>query len=77
MLPTPNFITTEDYRFMKSKWTEQILPAGSFVRPIELCWLPKHILDADGHKWFNSETEVYAYCSWGIIAIPKKIMRKV
>lgn len=74
---TPNYMTTESIVVGDNKFGSVItlLPANSFVRPIELRWVPKHILE--DHKWrfFNKELEVFCYTYYGIIALPKKIIR--
>jgi hypothetical protein len=77
-MSTPNYVTKEDFRFMSdSLWNEKVLESGTFVRPIELAYVPKHIRDNPMNRWFDAEKEVYVYCSFGIIAIPKNIVRKL
>ena len=78
MSRTPDYVTTEQFSIIKNDfWDKLIIPVNTFVRPIELCYLPKHILDSSLHKWVDLNKEVYAYSHYGIIPIPKDKMRKV
>lgn len=74
-LPTPNYVTTEDLHFPNSK--VKFLPSGSFVRPIDIKYLPVHCLDhrLTGYVFFPNY-QVMAYCSAGIVPIDKKSIRK-
>ncbi len=53
-------------------WT---LPAGSFVKPIELRWVPKHVLE-NRDFWYSPQNDIYVYCRFGIIPIPRRIVIK-
>lgn len=77
-LPTPNYLTTEECSFVLNDniWEKKILPAGTFVRPIDVRWLPNHIKESSSFRWMNDATEVFVYCKFGIILIPIKIVRK-
>lgn len=75
-VPTPNYVLTEDFTVYAKFSSNTILPAGTFVRPIEVTWLPKHILELSEHLWFNPQKEIYVYTSAGIIIVPKDIVRK-
>lgn len=77
-MKTPDYVTSEDYKFIYNElWDKKVLPARTFVRPIELKYVPQHIKDSFFHKFFDSKTEVYVYCSYGMIAIPIKLLRQV
>lgn len=75
-LPTPNFVLTEEWRVSLGLGKDKVLPVGAFVRPIEDIYLPTHIKESQAYKWL-SENEIFVFSSYGIICIPKKIMRKV
>ncbi len=77
MAKTPDYITTEDFRFTRDWHNELTIPKGCFVRPIETYYLPKHIKDDSWYKWFDPDKEIHVYCSFGIVCIPKKIVRRV
>ncbi len=69
----PTYITNEDFPIAQNK----VLPVGSFVKPIDEYWLPKHIKDKPEHIWINRDKEIYCYCHFGIVILPIKIIRKV
>ncbi len=73
---TPNYSLIESYTYYLSPGDSLTLPAGTFVRPIELTYVPKHVLEDPRKVGFNKEAEVYCYCRHGIIAIPRKIIKE-
>lgn len=76
-IPTPNYVLMEEYNINIDTHDIKTLPQGTFVRPIEYRYVPKHVLDHPLWKWFNAEREVFVYCRLGIIAVPKKLLRQV
>jgi hypothetical protein len=74
-VPTPNYVLTEEVKCLNgAEWRS--LPAGSFVRPILLRYLPQHILDAPGHTWFDPSVSVYCFTRYGIIPVEKNKIRE-
>lgn len=76
---TPNFMTTKEYTFQgRGKYGVQTLtlPEKSFVKPIYFGYLPKHVVDESKAKGFNDKTEVYCYTYFGILALPKDLLRQ-
>lgn len=73
-IPTPNFKLTESHSWNLGQHDSRTLPAGSFVRPIETRYVPQHILDE--WKWVDHKSEVFVYCRYGIVPVPKRILRK-
>lgn len=67
----PTYITTEDVLINLDK----TLPAGSFVKPIDTRYLPRHILERHASSWRDSEM-MYVYCHYGIIRIDKFKVRE-
>lgn len=77
MLPrTPNYVLDRPHTFYRGGHDSRTLPAGSFVRPIELKYVPAHILDDEQWRWFNKEREVFCFTRYGIIPIPKEYLRE-
>lgn len=69
---TPNYVLAENVTV--SKYSKVIvLEAGTFVRPIEAKYLPAHI----EIKFFNPDTETFAFTSHGIVKLPWSAIRKV
>lgn len=52
------------------------LPKGAFVVPIDLKWVPKHILDSDMGRWFNKDCHTFCYTRYGIVSVPTETIRK-
>jgi hypothetical protein len=77
-MKTPEYVTKEPWSYKKSFNTEPVnFPAGSFMKPIDPYYLPKHVLDSDEYRWSNKNTETFAYTRIGIIPVPKDLLRKV
>ncbi len=78
-LPVATYLTEEEC-VVRVKGTDQTLPRYSFVRPIHESYIPRHIKDANLEKplWdrFNPDTQVYCYCHYGIVALPKALLRR-
>jgi hypothetical protein len=77
MSRTPNYRTTDDYSFYTgSNWGDsKMLPAGSYVRPIELGYVPKHVLEDKRWSLFDKSKDVFVYSKLGIVMIPLRILR--
>ena len=76
MMPTPNFVLM-DYFTSGSISDQKILPPGTFVRPIDVRYVPDHVLNDPRWVFFNKEKEVFCYTSIGIVAIKKDLLRQV
>jgi len=72
------FITDEDCSVLKNDmWEKMTIPKGTFVKPIEVCYLPKHIKDGRLFKLVDFNDEVYVYSSYGIHPILRKSLRRI
>lgn len=69
------YMLNESFPF-ESPTTKQTitLPPGTFVKPIEDVYLPKHVKESLDYKYHDPKEVVFCYCSLGIIPIPKKII---
>ena len=94
-MKTSDFVLTSDFTWWVgenySALDARTLPQGSFVRPLELHYVPKHCLaerensfwthvpDSWGgqkiRKSFDPLTEVFCYTRYGIITIPRQFIR--
>jgi hypothetical protein len=77
-VPTPNYLTQEEYS-VKVLGNDKVLPANSFVRPIEYTYVPKYLKEIEDmpYQRFNPQTEVFCYTHWGIVVLPLKLLRRV
>lgn len=76
MAKVPEFITTEDYKFGPLN-DERVLPKGSFIKPIDVYYLPKHCYNYPTTMYYNKDRDVFIYCRFGIITIPKKLVLEI
>lgn len=77
MIPrTPNYRLNSSVRITYSTHDTKIIEAGTFVRPIQLEYVPKHVTENPLWKGFDKEKDVFCYCSIGIISIPKKYVQE-
>lgn len=75
MSSTPNYILKRRFVFEIGAQDMIILDPGTFVRPLDIYYVPKHIKER--HPLLNLEKEVYCYGSFGIIPIPRDFLREV
>ncbi len=71
---TPNWRLTADFIVKRAGRTSVTLPAGSYVRPMDLYYVPEHIKDANPYFWESSET--YCYTRHGIVAVPNHYLQE-
>lgn len=76
-MATPDYVLDQEYNIDLGLFKNIVLPAGSFVKPIDTIWLPKHILEGTDYRFFDPRVEVFCYCRYGIQLFPKKIIRRV
>lgn len=79
-MKTPNYMLKSEYKFASEKGSGhdlRLLPAGAFVRPIQIQYVPKHVIKDERWRWFVPATEVFCYTSQGIIVIPKNLIREI
>lgn len=68
-------LTTEDYTFSRGQEMKTI-PAGSYVKILSKKYVPKEVISAYQWKIMDPNSEVFCYTKYGIISIPKKILRE-
>jgi hypothetical protein len=76
-MPTPNYVLMEDYQINLDAHDIKVLPQGTFARPIEYQYVPKHVVENPLWRYYNKDRDVFVYCRAGIVLVPKKILRQV
>lgn len=74
---SPEFVLS-DTQTVGSAQDAKILPIGTFVKPIERHYLPKHVLE--DYRWryeTNDERYVFCYTQHGIVPILKEKVRQL
>ncbi len=74
-MPVPEYVLDKDVNFRGSHGDVITVPAGAFLKPIEYCWVPKHILDEYVGK--NIDKHTFCYCRYGIRLIHNDLIRKL
>lgn len=65
---TPNYRLNRALAVKTDSRDSQYLPPGTYVRPIEPCYVPEHVKDANPN--FSPSSEVYIYTKYGIVVAP-------
>lgn len=73
---TPNYTLGGPFKHSKGPHDEITLPIGSFVRPLDISYVPKHVLEDPEWRYFNKDLEMFCYTSKGIFVIPKYLIRE-
>ena len=69
---TPNYALTEAYSCTSNNGGDyKVLDAGTFVRPIELRYVPKHVVEDHRWRYFNPAEQIFCFTSIGIVPIPR------
>lgn len=71
---TPNWRLNHSWVGKRDHSDVQELPVGSYVRPIEECYVPEHVKEAN--KYFHRSTETYCYTKFGIATIPTHFLEE-
>lgn len=74
---TPNYVLSVVVILRYSPTDEKVLEAGTFVRPVELQYVPEHVIQDKRWKWFDKDTDVFVYTRLGFIAVHRKNLREV
>lgn len=75
-MKTPDYVLMEDYNTGDYS-SEKILPAGSFVRPIDYYYLPAHIKESASKSYLEDTSKVFCYTYYGIKLIEWSKIRKL
>lgn len=75
---TPNYCLVEPHTYYANGYggDHRDLPAGSWVRPIQIQYVPKHVTEDKRWSNFDPKSEIFVYCRFGIIAVPLNIVKE-
>jgi hypothetical protein len=77
MARTPDYLTTQDIE-LTADWTDKlIIPAGSFVQPMDYGYVPKHCRDSKFNRGYDKNIHWFCYTRFGIFVLPKAMIRAV
>jgi hypothetical protein len=76
-IKTPNYCLTEDCHIPSNdRGDGKVLEAGTWVRPIDPYYIPKHVKEDDRWPFFDENTQIFCYTRYGIVPLPKRILRE-
>jgi hypothetical protein len=52
------------------------LPAGLYVRPVALKYIPTHLSDMSEHRYMNHDTHVFCYSKYGFLSLPRSLIKQ-
>lgn len=74
----PEFVLTEEYHLrVDTIGDPMILPQGSFVKPINNNYISKETRKKPINSWHNDNTDVFCFTRFGVVSLPKKIVREL
>lgn len=76
-LPTPNYVTTVDITCVHGVTGSKILPAGTFVRPVHIYYIPKHVKDDERWDYYVDGQFEFYYTPLGFMLIDIEKIRKI
>jgi hypothetical protein len=71
MIKTSNYMLTEDVTVGEAQ-----LPSGSFVRPIKIEYIPKHVIDDPRWSYFDNLVHIFCHTKCGILPIQREFLRE-
>jgi len=74
-MSTPDYVLQQDFQWNEGTETRQ-LSAGTFVRPVKDCYVPKHVKEDTRWKVLREDKYIFCYCSKGFIRVPRTYVRK-
>lgn len=76
-MSTPDFMMSEEFVYGITVHDRCTFAKGTFVRPIKLAYVPKHVKEKHTFTIFDKEKDVYCYTPQGIFPIPRKYIVQV
>lgn len=67
----PTYVTINDHVIYEGISGNKILPAHSFIRPIDWYYVPTHVMDDTKFKYANKEKEIICYTRYGMILLSR------
>lgn len=76
-MKTPDYVLDSDCEMVDEFWNKKTIPAGTFVKPIDFYYVPKHVREMPLNRYYDKDKETFCYCSYGIVLLPKNKIRRV
>jgi hypothetical protein len=75
MSKTPNYCLASAYTIHLGLADSRVLPAGSYISPVQNKYLPRHVLDNPVWEIYGPEY-VFCYTKYGFVPIPQNLIRE-
>lgn len=76
-MKTPDYVIMEDALFNFGWHDTLTIPKGTFARPIQYHYLPKHVQEDHRFKGYSLERFVFCYTIYGVIPIERINLRQI
>lgn len=70
-----DYVVYEEHKIMITFHDVITLPPMTFVKPVELCYVPKHVQERWKDK-FDPKKDVFCYCRLGFLPIPRSVIKE-
>lgn len=75
-IKTTNYVLNQDLLLNIGRTLETV-PAGTFCKPVELCYVPKHVIQDERWDYIDPQTTVFCYTRVGFIPVPRSYLREI
>lgn len=72
----PEYRLRKDYIHSLSIQVSVTIPAWSFVKPVELKYVPEHIKEKFEVRFIDEATHVFCYTRYGFHLLPRRILEE-
>lgn len=77
-IKTANYILTRDVTCFNGYLLDpKVVPQGSFVKPVDVYYVPHHIIELPENRLADFSTNVFCYTRIGFVLIPREYLREV
>lgn len=77
MLKTPDYVLTEQLVYHMGAHDTRVLEPGTFMRPIEIQYVPKHVIGDERWRFYDKDRDIFCYCRYGIVMVKRSALRQV
>ncbi len=71
---TPNWRLNSSFYAKREGRDSVVIPAGSYVRPIDRYYIPAHVKES--YPFFDPKVESFIYTKFGIFVIPNTYLEE-
>ncbi len=73
---TPNYCLKSAHTYSVGSMDTRVIEAGTFVRPVEEPYVPKHVMEDKRWSHYDKSRHVFIYYRYGFVLVPKDLVRE-